>query len=238
MTGGYENIDIDSNAFTPAEVTSFVAKNGDSFDIFRLSGGWSSDSRNKAIFPDRGGFRELSGELSLPGSDAEYYKVSYRQLRYFPVRPYWTFLLDGTIGYGDGYADTDELPFFENYFAGGNNSVRGFKTNTLGPQILDPFGDEDPFGGDTLLVGKAELFFPIPFLSEQSKSFRMSTFFDAGNVFGPDENVDIGDLRYSVGISAVWMSPFGALTISFAQPFNDDPDDETEVFQFNVGSAF
>lgn len=238
LTAGYENIDIDTNSFTPTEVTDFVTSNGNKFDIFQISGAWSSDSRNKAIFPDRGSYRELSGELAIPGSDAEFYKVSYQQLRYFPLRPYWTLLLDGTLSYGDGYAGTDELPFFENYFAGGNNSVRGFKTNTLGPQTLDPFGDDDPFGGDKLIIGKAELYFPVPFLREQSNSVRLSTFFDAGNVFGPTEDLDVGDLRYSVGLAAVWMSPFGALSVSLATPFNDDKNDETETFQFNIGNAF
>lgn len=238
LTGGYESIGIDDNFFTPKEIVDFLAANGDSFDIFRVSGGWSRDSRNRAIFPDRGGLKQLTGELALPGSDTEYYKLTLRQQQYFPLRPYWTLMLDGSLSYGDGYADTDELPFFENYFAGGVNSIRGFKTNTLGPRILDAIGEDAPFGGDTLIIGKAELYFPIPFLKEQSKAFRMSSFFDAGNVFGQGENVDIGDLRYSTGVAAVWMSPFGALSVSLAVPFNDQQGDETEVFQFNVGSAF
>ena len=145
-------------------------------------------------------------------------------------------MLQGTAGYGDGYGGTEELPFYENFFAGGFSSVRGFKSNTLGPRTSFP--DDDPFGGNKLLVGKAELFFPIPFLREQSRSLRVSAFVDAGNVFGPDEDFDFGDLRYSTGIAAVWISPFGALSVSFAAPFNDDEDDETEGFQFNLGQQF
>ena len=67
---------------------------------------------------------------------------------------------------------------------------------------------------------------------------RLSAFFDAGNVFGPNEDFDLGDLRYSAGIAAVWISPFGALSVSFSSPFNDDEDDETESFQFNLGQSF
>ena len=87
-------------------------------------------------------------------------------------------------------------------------------------------------------MGKAEFFFPLPFLEDQSKSLRLSAFFDVGNVFGPQEDFDLGDLRYSAGLAAVWISPFGALSVSFAAPFNEDDEDETEGFQFNLGQSF
>ena len=231
---GFENTEIGTNIFTPVEITSFIADEGDDFNILRASASWSRDTRNRAIFPDSGSYRSLSGEASLPFGDLSFYKVYYNQQRYFPIRNRVSFMLAGTLGYGDGYADTDELPFFENFFAGGFSTVRGFRNNTLGPRA----SDDDPFGGDTLIVGKAELFFPPPFLDEVSNNFRLSTFFDAGNVFGGDEDVDVGDLRYSVGLAAVWISPFGPLSVSLAVPFNDDQDDETEGFQFNLGANF
>ncbi|MEY8194382.1 MAG: BamA/TamA family outer membrane protein, partial [Cycloclasticus sp.] len=76
--------------------------------------------------------------------------------------------------------------------------------------------------------------FPVPFMPE-SKTVRLSTFMDAGNVY--DDEIDVGDLRYSVGVSAKWLSPFGALSVSLAMPLNDDEDDEVQVFQFSFGSG-
>jgi outer membrane protein insertion porin family len=123
------------------------------------------------------------------------------------------------------------LPFFENYFAGGPQSVRGFQPNTLGPRDSKNL----PFGGASKLAGTAELYFPVPFM-EESKTVRLGAFMDAGNVFKRD--LDIGDLRYSTGLSARWLSPFGALVFSVAQPINATRNDKVQYFQFSFGSGF
>ena len=52
------------------------------------------------------------------------------------------------------------------------------------------------------------------------------------------EGFDLGDLRYSAGLSAVWLSPVGALSASVAYPFNDKEDDDTQTFQFGFGTTF
>ncbi len=155
----------------------------------------------------------------------------------------FTFRLHGEAAYGDGYGDTKDLPFFENYFAGGTGSVRGFKNNTLGPRDSNSF----PLGGATKVIGNAELFFPVPFLSE-TKSVRLGTFFDAGTV---SNSFNLGNLRYSAGLSGEWLSPFGALSISAAVPLNSgttsftdsagnalDIKDQKQLFQFNFGQNF
>jgi len=100
----------------------------------------------------------------------------------------------------------------------------------LGPR--DVF--DDPIGGSVKLVGNAEFIFPVPFMPE-SKTVRLSTFVDAGNVY--DDEIDLGELRYSVGLSAKWLSPFGALSFSLAMPINDGDDDEVQTFQFSFGSG-
>lgn len=45
-------------------------------------------------------------------------------------------------------------------------------------------------------------------------------------------------VRYSVGISARWLSPFGALSVSIAEPLNAEKGDKTQPFQFSFGSGF
>jgi outer membrane protein insertion porin family len=113
--------------------------------------------------------------------------------------------------------------------------VRGFKDNTLGPRS-DP--DEDPTGGNLKLAASAELIFPFP-LATDSKSVRTSAFVDAGNVFDTrDENFDAGELRYSAGVSLVWISPIGPLSFSVAEPLNPEKDDDIQRFQFSIGTLF
>ena len=179
---------------------------------------------------------------------------------YFPIAKDLTLRLHGDIGYGDGYGDTEELPFFENYFAGGTGSVRGFKNNTLGPrETRIPCGVKTlangstydtclsknySIGGSTKIIANAELFFPVPFMSD-TKSVRLGTFFDAGSL---SDGLNVGNMKYSVGVSGEWMSPFGALSVSAAQPLNANSlnndgagkttGDEKQIFQFNFGQNF
>jgi len=64
----------------------------------------------------------------------------------------------------------------------------------------------------------------------------MSTFMDVGNVYPSYSDFDAGELRYSVGVGATWLSPLGALTFSLAKPLNDKDGDEVQVFQFTIGA--
>jgi outer membrane protein insertion porin family len=225
----FTSIDLGTNLYF-GEISNFVQENGDSYTNLKASAVWGTDTRDRAVFATRGGSKRLSGIITVPGSDLEFYKLSYNQKQYIPMSRHTTLYLNGEIGYGDSYGDAETLPFFENYYAGGKGSVRGFTDNTLGPR--DIFND--PIGGSVKLVGNAEFIFPVPFMPE-SRTVRLSTFVDAGNVY--DDEIDIGELRYSLGVSAKWLSPFGALSFSLAKPLNDDENDEVQTFQFSFGSG-
>ncbi len=225
----FTSLDLDENLFF-GEINNFIAENGDTYTNLKASAVWGTDTRNRAVFATRGGSKRLSGVITVPGSDLEFYKISYNQKKYIPISSHTTLYLNGDFGYGDSYGDAESLPFFENYYAGGKGSVRGFNDNTLGPRDLF----DDPIGGSVKLVGNAEFIFPVPFMQD-SKTVRLSTFVDAGNVY--DDEIDLGELRYSVGLSAKWLSPFGALSFSLAMPINDGEDDEVQTFQFSFGSG-
>ena len=233
MGSEFQNIKLKTSDFTAQEITDFVDQHGDKYNTLTLTGGWSHDTRNKAIFADRGAYQQLSAEVAVPGLDLQYYKINARQLVYVPLTRLTTLSLNLDIGYGDGYGDFDELPFFENFFAGGTRSVRGYEDNTLGPR--DSFND--PIGGDFKTVGNVELIFPPPFFAE-TNSLRLTAFFDIGNVYERFEDFDKAELRYSVGVGAIWLSPLGPLTFSIAQPLNSKADDDTQPFQFQVGTGF
>jgi len=110
--------------------------------------------------------------------------------------------------------------------------VRGFKENTLGP--LDSL--DRPYGGNFRVVGNAELI--LPAFSKTFNSFRMSAFIDAGNVYAADKRFDASLLRYSAGVGATWVSPVGTLTFSLARPLKKEKDDQTQFFQFTIGTSF
>jgi len=229
----YERQELDTDAFVASIVRDFIDREGSEFDTIRVTSGFAYDTRNSAIFPTRGVLHRLRAEVAVPGGDLQYYKLDYETRYFFPLGGAWTFLLKGRVGLGEAYGDTTELPFFENFFAGGPRSVRGYQENTLGPE--DEFGRA--IGGDKLIVGNAELILPLPFL-EDLNTVRVTTFVDAGNVFGADQDFESDDIRMSTGISGVWMSPFGVLSASIAQPFRDQEGDETQPFQFTFGTSF
>ena len=158
--------------------------------------------------------------------------------RYFAVSRAFTLMLNGEVGYADSYGDTSTLPFYKNFYAGGVNTVRGYKAGSLGPQDLNGFA----IGGNERFVGQAELLWGIP---SMEKSIRLGWFFDAGQVWAsssqtsldPRQNIDDG-LRYSTGLSFAWISPMGPLKFSYAYPLNDQQGDKTESFQFQLGTNF
>jgi outer membrane protein insertion porin family len=230
---GLEDVQIKTGSNPSDVVTDFIDEEGDDYQNFPLTASWARDSRNRAIFPSEGSLQRISGELTVPGSDLTYYKVTYRHDWYYPLTSRYTFKLQGEVGYGDGFSDTSELPFFENFFAGGIRSVRGFEDNTLGPRDQN----DDPVGGNLKVVGGAELIMPLPFAKE-SKSVRLSGFVDFGNVYGPDEDFDAGTLRVSTGMAGAWLSPLGPITVSVAVPIKDEPGDDKQIFQFALGAAF
>lgn len=128
------------------------------------------------------------------------------------------------------------LPFFENFYAGGVRSVRGFRDNTLGPrsETISGFRGQ-PLGGSLKTTGSLEMYFPKLF---DSKAARVSAFVDFGNVFADTDSFDAGELRASTGISLLWRAPVGPISISYAFPLRKEDEDEIERLQFTFGGAF
>ena len=215
------------------EVQDFADETGGEYVTYTLTAGWSNDSRDSFLLPSKGQLTSLVADVATPGGDLSYYKLTFRFQQLIALSRLFSIRFDTELGYGDSYGDTSSLPLTENYFAGGIRSVRAYEANTLGPR--DSKGQ--PIGGDRKLTGTVELILPLPFIRD-SKAFRITTFVDAGNVFGPGQNLDFQELRASVGISGIWVSPFGPLTISFGYPFNDQPGDDIQNFQFTLGTAF
>ncbi len=221
---------------TPSqEVLDFIDDEGDEFNLLKTGASWSHDTRNRAYFPSRGVLQRLSGEIAVPGSELNFYKVEYSHKLFVPLTRRHTLLLGGRLGYGDAYGGGSDLPLFENYFAGGVRSVRGYDEASLGPIA----SDGDPLGGNFLTVANVEFIFPAPFQREdEDPTVQTSVFFDAGNVFGPDYDFDVGELRTSTGVGLDWLSPLGPLNFVLAWPINPSDDDDTQYFQFSLGQTF
>ncbi|MBO1519762.1 outer membrane protein assembly factor BamA [Oceanisphaera sp. DM8] len=245
-----------------------------SFDTFDLTAGWTRNTLNRGYFATAGSRQNLSLKVTVPGSDLQYYKTSFDDAHYFPIDRDHNWVLAGKFraSFGDGYGDASKgdqrLPFFENYYGGGFSTLRGFKSNSVGPRAVYSIkdangnptgeyrGDDSTIGGNALIAGSVELIVPTPFANEDlQRSLRTSVFVDAGTVWNTKyqgryesdcvENCDLiydfGDpsnIRVSTGVSMQWLSPLGPLVFSLATPLKEVEGDRTEVFNFNIGRTF
>ena len=232
-------IDFVSGVDASDEVMALEDETGGDFLELLGSIRWSRDQRDRRILPTSGSHSSALAEVALPGSGLRYYRTRLSHQRFFPVTEDWILMAEVEAGYGDGYGRTESLPLTRHFFAGGPRSVRGFKSNSLGPRET-PTSEgavRRPKGGDFLTLGRAELIVPLPFL-EQSQQFRLTSFLDVGNVFDSIDDFDAGELRYSTGFSTVWFAGIGIITMSWGFPLNDEPGDERQTFQFTIGTTF
>jgi outer membrane protein insertion porin family len=231
---------------TPQQMSRFAIEHGgDDSGVkthsLRLSASWARDSRDSFFYPTKGSFQQFSAEMGTPVGNLQYYKVSYQHQWLKPLFGNMTLMLNGEVGFGGGLKG-QSLPFFQNYYAGGIGSVRGFESGTLGPKALSS-GSPVAIGGDRRLVGNAELLFPFPG-ADNDHSLRLSVFADTGAVWGPNDvdgfysKVALSDLRYSAGIAVTWISPMGPIKLSLAKALKSMPDDKKQMFQFQMGQAF
>ncbi|HQU98820.1 MAG TPA: outer membrane protein assembly factor BamA [Nitrosomonas sp.] len=231
---------------SPQRYIDFINEFGTTTNNFPFTVSWARDRRDSAIWPTSGTTHRLFAEVSIPGGDLNYYKVSYHQKWYFPITDFFTLMLNGEVGYGDGYTGKS-LPFFKNFFAGGNTSVRGYDLNSLGPRDSvsslavpgSPGFNNSRFlsiGASKRVVGNIELMFPVPFMKDD-RSLRLSLFLDGGTVFNQFSELN-NFIRYSAGVAVTWVSPMGPLKVSIAQPLNSIPADNLQRFQFMFGQQF
>ena len=199
--------------------------------------GWAVDTRNDYLLPSRGMLNRLSAEIALPGSDLEYYRVSY-DFEYYRPLTRWMILKAGlSMGYGGAYGDTKDaqcpaftdsgvpipgseascgLPFFKHFYAGGPGSVRGFTANTLGPTTnYGGFSNVQPLGGPVKTTGTFEFYFPQVL---KGAGTRISAFVDYGNVFARTGDFSLSEFRVTTGLALQWQSPVGPISISYALP--------------------
>lgn len=229
------------------EVATFVARHGRHFQEVDIKAGFSRNSLDRSIFPTNGTFQSFFVDAYLPldKNSLTFYTLNYNFRVFYPL--FDDFILVGRtdLGYGNGLHGVNDFPFFQNYYAGGIDSVRGYKDYTLGP--LD--SNENPFGGNILADASIGIIFP----NYISDNLRTTAFFDIGNVYSSIDNAkyggggrNSGPLRYSIGLQGEYLFPLlgGPIRVSVAMPLNFMKATQTKhgdfkgVFQFALGASF
>ncbi|CAE6910178.1 Part of the outer membrane protein assembly complex [Vibrio sp. B1FLJ16] len=261
------------------QVEQFLRAQADNIDSdgslntndFDINISWTRNNLNRGYFPTAGNHQRAFYKMTVPGSDVQYFKMQYDVRQYFPLteKHEFSLLFRGRLGYGNGYGDTngnDNLfPFYENYYAGGFTSLRGFGSNSVGPKAVyrDYSGSnngadtvtDDAVGGNAVALASLELIVPTPFASDEVRSqIRTSVFFDMASVWDTefdyrDSGAEYGDRYYydysdptnfrsSYGAALQWMSPMGPLVFSLAKPVKKYDGDDEEFFTFTIGRTF
>ncbi|MFN9029281.1 MAG: outer membrane protein assembly factor BamA [Betaproteobacteria bacterium] len=232
---GYEATTIGLTDFSPIRYFDYVNKFGEFSEALLGTIGWSRDSRDNLLVPNRGRYQRAFAEVGLPGLDLQYYRLTYQYQQFQPVGSLLTLAFNGEVGYGAGY-NNKPYPVFKNFYVGGIGSVRGFESGSLGPREVFPNGSlGDPLGGTRRLNGSLEALVPLP---GADRTLRGAVFIDGGWVWGEDQKVKASDLRYSAGVGIAWISPIGPLKLSYAYPLRSEPFDRVQRFQFQIGTGF
>lgn len=237
---GYQNTLINlANSGVSNQINAYINRHGRRSQEADLRLGYSRDSRDKAYFPTRGTLQTIFLDAYIPLSrqSVSFYTLNYHAKWYLPLSDQFIILTKGDFGYGSGLHNASDLPFFRNYYAGGIDSVRGYQGYTLGPRD----SNFKPYGGNVLAYGSLGLIFP----NYISDNLRTTAFVDVGNVFSTFSNSSFGGqssgsgpLRYSAGIEADWITPFGPIELSLARAINKRNEDNLEAFQFALGANF
>lgn len=235
------------------EIQQFIDLEGKSFTNYKATAGWSKSTLNRGLLPTRGHSQSLFLEATVPGSDLKFYRLDYQGQVFKGLWGDHALRFHTQLGYANSYGSTKKLPFYEHYYAGGFDSVRGFRDGTLGPRSTPHDDDWDrdhlPFGGNVLIQGGVEWIFPMPFVKDQ-RSIRSYAFWDVGNVFDTDCSkeqkargetgcsIKASDLASAAGLGLTWVTAMGPLSFSVGRPIKKPNNSKAQFFQFTLGQTF
>ncbi|GAF60558.1 outer membrane protein assembly factor YaeT precursor [Psychrobacter sp. JCM 18903] len=227
------------------------------YNTYNLLFGWDYSTLDRPVFPTQGMSHTVDATIGL--GDTNYQKLVYSGNIYYPFYKDWVARGYTKLGYGN------DLPFYENFYAGGYGSVRGYEASTLGPKsqtYYDAINDDvrykdEDIGGNALVSFGSELILPMPFKGDWADQVRPVLFAEGGQVFdttdkedrtfiNPNDGTDTGvplltqdnSMRFSAGAGITWYTPIGPISLSYAIPIGDKEGDETEKVQFQIGNTF
>ena len=192
------------------------------------------DSRDNVFNPGRGwmatGSIENAGGIIL--GDKNFIKGTAGLSVYCTFFEKFTLEVKGRMGLESAYGDSDTVPIYERFFAGGINTIRGYKERRVGPR--DP-GSNEPIGGDSILLGNAELTFPL-----YENMLKGVIFYDIGNVWKRSNDfINGGNFKAGTGLGVRVKTPLGPVRVDWGYPLNTNYDDErTGEFYFSMSRGF
>jgi outer membrane protein insertion porin family len=203
---------------------------GEDLTTSSVTMGIERDSRDRVFNTRKGSENSLTFQYAGLGGDVDFNRYELSSSWFFPLPWESAFMVRGRWGYIQG-RDGGILPDYQKYRIGGINTVRGY--NEWSITATDPTTGQ-AVGGDKMMIYNLEYRFPL--LKEQGVVGVV--FFDAGNVFGADDNYTFTDIRTSAGFGVRWYSPMGPIRVEYGYILNPRPGDPTGNIEFSFGGTF
>ncbi|MCG8429907.1 MAG: outer membrane protein assembly factor BamA, partial [Candidatus Omnitrophica bacterium] len=227
----YDVIDISD---VTQEATVDLKREEGKNHISSITPGLSYDSRDSIFNPRTGDY--VTGSLEWAGGplggDKDFWKLWMRASHFFPLPRQSAFEARLRLGLVDSYGDSERVPIYERFFAGGAYTVRGYDERSLGP--IDA-ASEDPLGGQSVLVANLEYVYPL------LDFIKVAFFYDAGNVWGKMNDVGSGGFKSSVGLGVRINTPIGPVRLDYGIPLDKAPGEEERGngrFHFSASHGF
>ena len=207
--------------------TNLLAEQGYSV-VSKVYGSLVYETLGPGFLPDKGQRTELSADVAGPfGGVKDYYQLQMKTAWYFKGFSTGHVLeLIGRTGVADSYGSTGQVPFYDRYYLGGLDTLRGFRYRDVSPRELNGLYSNEPIGGDTFWFGSAEYSIPI------IQQLRFAVFYDIGNVQLAPYSYHLGGFSDDWGLGIRLNLPiFGStpLRLDYAFPIHHD--------QFNSGTG-
>ena len=235
---GVDRTTIVPGNLLPTVYQDFADQFGLTSNAVPLTVGWARDTRDSAVVPSTGRVMRVTGEWSVAG-ELRYARATAQFQQFYPVTKKITAAFNSEIAMGMGTSG-QPYPIFKNFYSGGLGSVRGFEQGSLttgAQRTALTTTTAVATGGTKKITFNGELLSPLPG-GGSDRTLRVYGFADAGGIFGPDENIQLTDLRTSVGVGISWISPVGPLRLAFARPINKFDGDKIQTMQFQIGNSF
>ncbi len=191
------------------------------------------DQRDNIYNPTKGFMVSGTGEVAggALGGDKNFTKLYGIASSYFKNFDKMVLELKGRAGIADAYGKTNDVPIYERYFAGGANTIRGYREQRVGPR--DP-GNQQPVGGDAYWIFNVEETFPI-----YPDLIKGAVFFDTGNVEEKIGDFGKGGLVSGAGVGVRIKTPIGPVKLDAGYPLDDIPQEKKKLrFYFNISQGF
>jgi len=214
----YDKTDIDIGTQPAREIWDFINAEGSVFETINVQTSWQRITLNRGMFPTDGSSTVISLSSTIPGGDLDYARINVRQKYYQPMSKGLVFGFNLDLGYLTAFGDTNETPFFQNFYAGGPRSLRGFESNTLGPRSTEAPCYEFNYSEGTcpnLIDSDGDGILDIPY-------------------YNPYANSEYNK-RVSIGGN---IKVEGSLQLIFKLPFIEDQRSMRSAFFFDFGNVF